>query len=259
MTQAASKNPEDYQMGLFDHLRELRKRLFISAAAIIVGACVAYMACEQIFALLCDPYYVAFKNAPLIGTGPSDAWVLKMKVSVVAGAIIMSPLLFYQLWLFVAPGLYQQEKRVVIPFLIFSTLLFSVGVWFCYTQVLPITFEFFRDQYQSINITPAIKIGEHLSMTLTALLGFGAVFELPLLTYFLARAGIIDDKMLMRSFRHATLIIFIVAAVLTPPDVLTQFLMAGPLMILYCISIVVARFAKPPEEPDEESPPPATA
>lgn len=246
-------NPEEFQMGLFDHLRELRKRLFISAVAVVVGAIFSYMMCEELFALLCHPYYVAFKNAPLIGTGPSDAFVLKMKVSVVAGAVLMSPLLFYQLWLFVAPGLYHQERKVVIPFIVCSTVLFSIGVWFCYSQVLPLSFEFFRDQYDSINLTPTIKIGEHLSMTMTALLGFGAVFEMPLLTYFLARAGLVDDRTLITYFRHATLVIFVVSAVLTPPDVLTQFLMAGPLMVLYGISILVARLAKAKQENPEQN------
>ncbi len=226
-----------------EHLRELRKRLIISFVAITLGAIASYLYAGQLFEVLCAPYYGAFPNSPLIGTSPTEAWVLKLKVSVFAGALITSPFLFYQLWLFVAPGLYAHERRLVIPFVVLSSLLFLSGATFCYKMVLPMTFSFFYEEFRSIGVTPTIRIGDHISMTIVALVGFGSVFELPLLTFFLARAGVIDHRTLIDFFKHAIIVIFIVAAVLTPPDVLTQFLMAGPLIILYVLSIGIAYLA----------------
>ncbi len=240
-----SKDPHAFQMGLMDHLRELRKRLIISLLLIAVGAVAAYTYAAPLFEWLSAPYFKAFGGSPLIGTSPAEAWVLKLKVSVFAGAIIMSPALFYQLWAFVSPGLYSHERRLLFPFVVCSTALFVGGAMFCYRVVLPYSFAFFYDEFKSIGVTPTIKVADNLSMTITTLLGFGAVFELPLLTFFLARAGVIDHRFLLDWFRHAVVLIFIVAAVLTPPDVFTQLLMAGPLLGLYGLSIGIAWWVAP--------------
>ena len=242
------KDPGEFQMDIMDHLRELRKRLLWSIAFLIIGSCVTYSYSELVFSLLSQPYFDSFKGGELIGTGPAEAWMIKLKVSIFSGAILVFPLLFHQFWLFIAPGLYDYERKMVIPFILLSSFLFAGGVYFCYEVVLPFTFSFFSEQYSSIGLKPQIRMSEHLSMMVTALLSFGAIFEMPLLTYFLARLGVVDHGMLIRGSRVAVLIIFIVAAVLTPPDVLTQFLMAGPLLILYAISIGVAWFAASPEE-----------
>ena len=241
----AEYDPLQHTMGLMEHLRELRKRLFFALIAVTCGSIVAYFYAAQVFDALCAPYYKAFGNSPLIGTGPAEAWVLKIKVAVFSGILLSSPIIFYQVWRFVAPGLYQTEKRLVIPFVLLSTLLFSGGAWFCYHQILPLTLQFFYEEFRSINITPTIKVGDHLSMAITTMVGFGLVFEMPLLSFFLARAGVIDRAFLIRYLRHAIVIIFIIAAALTPPDVLTQLLMAGPLLILYGISILIAAVAAP--------------
>lgn len=245
----AQHDPNVHTMGLMEHLRELRKRLIFSFAAIFVGAVASYVYAGALFEILCAPYFLAFPNSPLIGTSPTEAWVLKLKVSVFAGAVLTSPFLFYQVWLFVAPGLYAHERRLVIPFITLSSLLFIGGALFCYTMVLPLTFNFFFEEFRSIGVTPTIRVGDHISMTLVALAGFGSVFELPLLTFFLARAGVIDHTTLINAFKHAVIVIFVVAAVLTPPDVLTQFLMAGPLIVLYILSIGIAYLASPGSEP----------
>jgi len=254
-------DPLQHTMGLMEHLRELRKRLFYALIAITCGSIVAYFYAGEVFEALCAPYYKAFGNSPLIGTGPAEAWVLKIKVAIFSGTLLSSPIVFYQVWRFVAPGLYHTEKRLVFPFVLLSTILFSGGAWFCYHQVLPLTLQFFYEEFRSINITPTIKIGDHLSLTITTLVGFGLVFEMPLLSFFLARAGIIDHVFLIRYVRHAIVIIFIIAAALTPPDVLTQLLMAGPLLVLYGISILIAMVAAPKplsvDTPPSASPLPA--
>jgi sec-independent protein translocase protein TatC len=235
-------------MGLLDHLRELRKRLLYSAIAITLGAIGAYFYSGPVFEFLCAPFFTGFSNSALIGTSPAEAWVLKVKVAIFCGALATSPFLFYQLWQFIAPGLYDNERRWVIPFVLVSSILFIGGASFCYYAVLPLTFNFFYQEFLSINVTPTIKIGDHLSMTLMTLFGFGAVFELPVATFVLARAGIIDHDFLTRWYRQAVVIIFVVAAIVTPPDVLTQLLLAGPLLILYGVSIGIAKLATPREQ-----------
>ncbi len=239
----AASSPEQFRMGLMDHLRELRKRLFYCALAVFVGAVACYNYAGEIFAVLCEPFFQAFPNSPLIGTAPAEAWFLKLKVSIFAGIFLVSPILFYQLWRFVSPGLYRSERRQVVPFVILSTLLFGCGAYFCYSTVLPLSLSFFFEEFRSIGVTPTIRLSDHLSMSLTTIVGFGAVFELPLLAFFLARAGAITHHTLLHYFRHAIVAIFVVAAILTPPDVLSQVLMAGPLVLLYVISIGVALIA----------------
>lgn len=247
--------PEESVMGILDHLRELRKRLLYSVTAILLGAIASYCYAEFIFDWLCAPYFKGFGKSALIGTSPAEAWLLKVKVALFAGAIIMSPAVFSQIWLFISPGLYRKERLLAIPFVLSSSLLFVGGALFCYYEVLPLSFQFFYEQFQSIGVTPTIKIGEHLSLTLMCLLGFGIIFQLPVATFILARGGIIDHHFLVQWFRHAVLIIFVVAAIITPPDVITQLLMAGPLLVLYGISIIVARiFYKRDRDEDANSP-----
>jgi sec-independent protein translocase protein TatC len=241
-------------MGLLEHLRELRKRLVYSCIAITIGALCAYYYSGYVFEILCAPFFQGFGNSALIGTSPAEAWILKVKVAVFCGILAMSPVLFYQLWAFIAPGLYESERKLAIPFVLVSSALFLGGAAFCYYMVLPLTFAFFHGEFLSINVTPTIRIGDHVAMTLVTLIGFGAVFELPLVTCILTRAGIIDHNFLVRWYRQAVVIIFIVAAVITPPDVLTQLLMAGPLLLLYGVSILVARWAAPQGAHDSEAP-----
>ncbi len=237
-------NRDELQMSLFGHLGELRGRLVKSILAIIVGAILAYVISGEIFDFLCKPFFSAFKEGELIGTGPADAFLLKLKVAAISGIIIGSPYIFLQIWLFISPGLHQNEKRMIVPFLLSTTVLFLTGIWFAYVGVLPFAFDFFFEQYGSIKITPTIRISEHISFMATTLLSFGLVFEMPVLAYFLGRLGVITSEWLVSSFRMAVVIIFIISAVMTPPDVFTQFLMAGPLILLYGLSILVVRLSE---------------
>jgi sec-independent protein translocase protein TatC len=234
---------ESKEMPFFEHLGELRKRLLYSLLILTLGSVLTYAFSDTLFAVLTKPHFDAFPGNTLIGTGPAEAFVLKLKVALFAALLLTCPLHFLQLWLFIAPGLYNEERRLVIPFLVITTGLFLLGAYLCYELILPFTFSFFRDQYVSIGLTPQIRISEHLSLMMFALLGFGAIFETPVLAYFLARAGLVTHRTLLNGWRYAIVAIFIIAAILTPtPDILTMTLFAIPLLILYGISILVVRW-----------------
>ncbi|MBX7144987.1 MAG: twin-arginine translocase subunit TatC [Oligoflexia bacterium] len=232
------------EMTLFEHLAELRSCLLHIALAVLVTAIIAYYFSTQVFQILSAPYFAAFPNAPLVGTGPAEAFMIKLKVALAVGIFASSPIVFFEIWRFIAPGLYEHEKKMVLPFVVSATSLFLLGAWFCYAGVIPVAFDFFHQEYQSVGLTPNIKISEHLAMVLQGMLAFGLVFELPVLAYFGGRFGILTKAGLISSVRYAIVVIFIVSAILTPPDVLSQLLMAIPLCLLYAISIWVVAFAE---------------
>ncbi len=251
----------DVQMPLTAHLEELRWRIVKVVLAVGIAFIACYNYSEILFAFLTQPLLsVPIKDATgdsvhLIGTGVVEAFFTKLKVALIAGVFIGSPVIFYQLWKFVAPGLYENEKRYAIPFVFFGTLFFALGAGFCYRLVLPVGYQFFIEQYATIGVSPEIRISEYLTFTSRMLLAFGATFELPVVTFFLARMGVVTHQAMIRSLRYAILVIFIVAAVLTPtPDAASQLLMAGPLLVLYVLSIGIAylfgkaRDATPPED-----------
>lgn len=235
-------------MGLLDHLAELRHRLIIIFISILVASCLTYSFSPVLLDFLFQPFFEHFTTGMLIGTGPAEAFMLKLKVAVFAGVIISSPVIFLQIWFFIEPGLYDNEKKMIVPFVFFTTLLFLMGVVFCNEIVFPFAFNFFKEQYSSIDkITPAIRVSEHLSMIIQGLLGFGLVFEMPIIAFFLGRLRLIDHEMMLRGSRYAIVIIMIVSAIFTPPDVITMFLMALPLCLLYALSIFIVWLTRPKE------------
>ena len=237
-------------MPLTQHLEELRWRLIKALLAIAAGFLFAYMFADTLFAILIRPITLAAGDSTvkLIGTGVTEAFFTKLKVSAIAALFIASPVIFYQLWMFVAPGLYDTEKRYARPFVFFATIFFLLGASFCYVVVFPVGYRFFLAEYATIGVAPSIRISEYLSFTARMLLAFGLTFELPVVTFFLARLGMVTHRSMIRYFRYALLVIVIVAAVLTPgPDIASQMLMAGPLLVLYVLSIGVAYvFARAP-------------
>lgn len=251
----------DAKMPLTAHLEELRWRLVKSFAFITVAFAGCYYFAEGLFVFLTHPL-VALEQGPvtLIGTGVVEAFFTKLKVSLIASIFVASPALLYQAWAFIAPGLYEHEKKYVVPFVVFGTFFFIAGAAFCYTMVFPVGFAFFIEEYKSIGVQPSLRISEYLSFSARMLLAFGVTFELPVVSFFLARMGVITHRTLLTYMRYAIVIIFIVAAVLTPgPDVASQLLMAGPLLALYLLSIGVAyvfgtvRTAAVEESGDESS------
>jgi sec-independent protein translocase protein TatC len=244
----------DLKMPLTAHLEELRWRLIRSLIAITVAFIVTYNLADQLFAFLTRPL-LAMAPGPveLIGTGVTEAFFTKLKVSFIAAVFAASPVLFYQAWMFVAPGLYDQEKRYARPFVFFATIFFLAGASFCYWVVFPVGFRFFVEEYQAIGVSPSIRISEYLSFASRMLLAFGITFELPVVTFFLARIGVVTHQTMLSYARYAVLVMFIVAAVLTPgPDIASQLLMVGPLLLLYVVSIGVAYFFAAPK-PAEDS------
>ncbi len=231
------------EMSFFEHLRELRKRLIICLIGVGICAVIAFSYTAEVLELLKRPHSSGFEGYRLIGTGPGEGFSIRLWISVFVGLLIASPLVFYQAWKFVAPGLHDGERKLVTPFVFFSTALFLTGAWFGFEIILPVAFEFFRSQYEIMGVTPEIRLTEYLNMTVKTTVGLGLVFEMPVLSYFLTKSGAITHRTLIDGLRYAIVGIFIVAGVLSPPDVMSQFLLAVPLLILYGISIWVAKVA----------------
>nr|WP_245578250.1 twin-arginine translocase subunit TatC [Desulfomicrobium escambiense] len=246
---------EVHEMTFTEHLNELRVRL----VRCIIGAFVGFLACygfaEQLFALLMKPLMDLLQptGGSLIYTGLPEAFFTHLKVAAIAGLFVASPYIFYQLWMFIAPGLYEGERKYMIPIAFFSALCFVSGAMFGYFVVFPFGFQFFLG-YASDFIKPMPSVKEYFSFSTSMLFAFGFIFELPLFMFFLSVMGIVTHKTLRKYRKFAILGNFVVAAILTPPDVVSQCLMAGPLCILYEIGIWVAYiFGKKPKEPEAEA------
>lgn len=232
----------DQKLPFTVHLEELRRRLIICCGAIAVGFLVCYGFKDQIFEFVAIPLIASLPNdnSWMIFTGVTEAFFTYLKVSFLAGVFLSLPVLFYQLWAFISPGLYSKERRMIAPFVIFSTLFFVTGACFGYFVVFPFGFKFLLG-FATETIRPFPSVKEYLSFATKLLLAFGLVFELPLITFFLAKTGIITHQTLTKNRRYFIVLAFIGSAMLTPPDVVTQLFMAGPLLLLFEISVVVAR------------------
>ncbi len=232
------------------HLEELRKRLITSCVAVGIGFGLSYGFKEKLFQILTRPLISVMKQGEtLIYTGLPEAFFTFLKVSFLSGLMIASPVIIYQFWMFVAPGLYNREKRLLIPIVFLSSFFFIGGALFGYFIVFPFGFDFFLS-FATETIRPMPSMKEYLSFSAKLLLAFGLVFELPLVITFLARLGIVSVPFLKKNRKYALLLFFVGAAILTPPDVITQIMMALPLMVLYEISIVGARiFGRKKEAP----------
>jgi len=243
------------------HLVELRKRLTISVVAFIVIFMAMFTYNQPLLTWMTAPLHDALvdvgKISPLAAKGMmttnqvGGAFFVAMKVSFFAAIVAALPIILSQIWLFIAPGLYSNEKKMLIPFVFGGTFMFAVGVAFAYYVVTPFGFTFLIT-FGSFTFTPMINIEDYVGFFTKIMFGFGVAFELPIFAYFLALLGFITDRTLIDFFRYAVVLIFIIAALLTPPDVMTQLLMAFPLIILYGISILIVRFVNPASKLEEE-------
>jgi sec-independent protein translocase protein TatC len=246
----SAEAPGEGRMSLIEHLTELRVRLIRAAIAIAVGFFFSYAFADQIFAALTLPIReVSHGKLLLIGTGVGEAFFTKIKVALIAGLFVASPAVFYEIWKFIAPGLYETERRTARPFVLSATLFFAAGGYFCWAVVFKFGYTFFLSQYASIGVTPTIRISEYLAFSSKLLLAFGITFEMPIFAYFLTRLGIINFRMMISSSRYAVIVIFIVAGMLTPPDAVSMVLLAIPLVGLYAFSIGVSYVFRLREEP----------
>jgi sec-independent protein translocase protein TatC len=246
-------------MTFWEHLEELRKRLIWSVVAFFVGCFAAWEIHEPLFRVLRQPFDRAWVEQQLTGppafhfNSPQGSFIAYFRISMIGGFAFAAPFVFYQIWAFIAPGLYAKEKRYVIPFVVLSTVLFIGGGYFGWRVAFPISFNYFLSLSGSGTdggvIVPTIMMNEYIDFCTQMLLGFGLVFELPMLLLFLSIAGLINYLHLISFARYFVLVAFIVAAIFTPPDVPDQLAMAVPMCVLYVVSIgLVYLFGKPPTE-----------
>ncbi len=243
------------------HLVELRKRLGIAVLSVVVMFFVMFAFHEPILEWMVQPLNDALEsvgkisvtaaNGMVTTTQVGGAFFVALKVSFFAALLAALPIILGQIWLFVAPGLYAHEKKMLIPFVVGGSVMFFIGAAFAYYVVTPFGFDFLIT-FGSFKFTPLINIEDYVGFFSKIMFGFGIAFELPVFAYFLALLGLVDDKQMAGFFRYAIVLIFILAAMLTPPDVLTQLLMAVPLILLYGVSILIVKAVNPAEDDDEE-------
>ena len=226
----------DEKVPFTSHLGELRYRLI----RVIIVLSVVFAICFYLSETILDMLRVPIKGRELIFISPTEAFFAHLKLGFFAALAITMPLILYHVWEFVSPGLKLKEKRYTLPFVVFSSLFFIIGVLFAYFVILPIGFHFFLT-YKVTSTTPSWTIGFYIGFAFRVLLVFGIIFELPLVVLFLTKIGILKPAILTKNRKYAVLVIFLLSAILTPPDVVTQVLMAVPLMILYEISVIASK------------------
>jgi sec-independent protein translocase protein TatC len=258
----------DAKMTIWEHLEELRRRIIKAAVGVLGSTVVAWNFRERLLAELVKPYqrtWLDHFHKPLVlqTLAPADAFLGYFELALTAGVVASAPIIFYQLWAFISPGLYRKEKRLIVPFVMFSTVLFLSGVAFAYCIAFPFTFNYFMSLLgpvsQGVELTQIVTLEFFLDFATRFLLGFGAVFELPLFIAFLVLAKIVTPKQLLRFGRWATVLAFVVGAIVTPgPEVTSQLSVSLALIALYFLSIPIAYLLSPRSTPDDEGSKPAS-
>lgn len=224
-------------MPFLEHLEELRQRLLRCILSVVFFSIGSYFLSKQIMQLLLKPYP---RNEKLIFLAPTEGFLIYIKVALFSGIILSLPVIFFQMWSFIAPGLYKKEKKYFPLIILFSIVFFLLGASFCYLVIIPYGLNFLLN-FGTEQLEPSIQIKEYLKFVTLLILVFGVIFELPLLSFFLTKMGIITPQFLSSKRRYGIVLIFIAAAILTPPDIFTQVCLAIPLILLYEISIVVSK------------------
>lgn len=241
-------NQQSEQMSFWDHINELRKRLLRSVLAILIGFSIAYWFHKEIFRILRIPFDTAYLSvynvAPkLISISMLEGFMVYLKMSILVGVFIASPVVFYQLWKFIAPGLRDHEKKHVVPFVILATIFFVGGALFGYFLVFPKGFEYFLMVTKGENIEPMIQMDQYYKLAAWMLIGFGTSFEGPLILLYMVYFRILSTQQLVSSWRGAMVSILVLSAVITPtPDLGTMIMMAVPLMAMYGVTILFSIF-----------------
>jgi len=235
-------------MGFLDHLEELRKRIVYSIIAVGAGTGVCWGYRERIYGVMQKPIMDALRSQhlpeKLVYTNPTEPFNLYLKIAMMAGLFLTSPFVLYQVWMFISPGLYRNEKRYVFPFMFSTITLFTLGGYFGYRIAYPRALTFFIDF--SSQFQPMITVSEYTQLFLAIVLGMGLIFEMPILVFFLAFMGIMSPRFMIKNFRYAILVIFVIAAIVTPtPDIVNMCVFAAPMLALYALSIGVAYIVHP--------------
>jgi sec-independent protein translocase protein TatC len=232
---------DDQALPLTEHLGELRKRLAWILGSIAIAAILSFHFAEEIFGFLLAPATEALsgQNSKLQAIAPTEIFFTYIKCALLAGFVMTLPITFWQIWAFVAPGLYDQERKAIVPFVLCSSGLFAGGAIFGYSMVFPIVFQFFSG-WSNDWVVSAWTMREVFSLTTRLFLAFGIAFELPLFVFFLAITGIVSAKRLFAGTPYAVLAVFVVGAILTPPDVVSQIMLAIPMIFLYLLGVLVA-------------------
>jgi sec-independent protein translocase protein TatC len=236
----AQKSPDE--MTFLEHLEDLRKRIWYSFVAIFVVVIPAWIFSKDTFKILSKPVtqYLP-EGTKMAFTSLTAPFMLYMKVAFLTALFVTSPFIFLQIWYFVAPGLYQKEKKYVVPFVTFTTVFFLAGAAFGYFVMFPWACRFFLQL--GSDFTPVITVDTYFGFSLKLLLGIALVFELPTLVFFLSKIGLITSRWMIHNFKYAVLAVFVIAAVITPtPDMITQSILAIPMLALYCLGILIAFF-----------------
>ncbi len=232
------KSPDE--MTFLEHLEDLRKRIFYSFLAIVIAVIPAWFFSKEIYNILARPvtqYLPA--DTKLVFTHLTAPFMLYIKVSFLAAILLTSPFIFLQLWFFVAPGLYQKERKYVYPFVIFTTFFFLLGTAFGYFIAFPFACNFFLRMGSEFQ--PMITVDQYFSLALRLLIGIALVFEMPTLIFFLSRMGVVTSRWMVKNFKYAVLVVFVIAAIITPsPDIINQSILAVPMLALYGLSILIA-------------------
>lgn len=228
------------RMSFLEHLDELRRRLIYSLYALIAACLFTFFFWEPMYVYLLG-YFKANGGGQIMYSQPMAGFMFSLKLAMLAGLILASPFLFSQLWMFVAPGLYAKEKKVVIPFVGFSTIFFGAGAYFAHTIAFPSMWQFFASYSMDGLIDYRPDLDNTFSLYVKVILGLGLVFQMPMLVFFLARFGIVSAGFMVRHFKYAFLGIVVIAAIITPtPDIATLLMFVGPMVVLYVISVGVA-------------------
>ncbi len=245
-----SENAGSGSMPFLDHLEELRWRLLKSLLAIVVMAGASFYFRNELFIFLTRP----LGDIQLHFTEVTGSFYAYLKVALIIGLIAALPVVFYQMWMFLSPGLYKHEKRVILPLVFVSTVLFLGGAAFCYFLTLPLALDFLIG-FSGDLLSPVITVGSYISFAGLLLVAFGVGFQLPVVSFFLGKIGLVSSASMGKGRRYALVIILIAGAIITPPDIFTQLLLAGPVYLLYEVSILVVRVVEPrPERIDSLNP-----
>jgi len=237
---------EKNEAGFWEHLRELRKRLFRSIISISIASIICLTQIKKIWSVLLLPLPNS-KGMVLQNIAPLESLLIDFKLSLLAGLFLASPVVFYQLYCFVGPALYPKEKKIVLPMVFFSVLFFSLGAFFAFYVVLPLSLSFLQSYAEGVAQQNWTQVN-YSSFITKMILAFSIMFQLPVFTFLLAKLGLITSKFMLSQFKFALLIIFIIAAILTPPEFISQILLAIPIIILYLLSVGIAHIVNPVKE-----------